>query len=89
MFGKLLRGKCLRIYSDNSGAEAALSKAASRVFDQNAIVHVLWKKMAVLGLEAWIGRVPTKDNIADLPSRCSGKVRCICCCFAFHLQGEL
>lgn len=42
---------------------------STRCFDQNCIVHSIWKKLVLLGANAWIDRVPTKDNISDDPSR--------------------
>ena len=32
-------------------------------------MHCIWKRAAELGLEIWVDRVPTHDNIADDPSR--------------------
>ena len=57
------------IWSDNVGAEKATDKGAAKQFDQNALIHAIWLRMAELGIYAWVDRVPTKLNIADLPSR--------------------
>ena len=40
-----------------------------RSFDHACVAHCLWLKMAQIKMEAYVDRVPTKDNIADLPSR--------------------
>ena len=42
---------------------------ATKQFDQNSLVHAIWKYLAMLDVEVWVARVPTDDNIADLPSR--------------------
>ena len=33
------------------------------------LVHSIWPKIAVMKAHVWIDRVPTRDSIADLPSR--------------------
>jgi len=42
---------------------------ATKNFDQNCLIHAIWKKLVQLDTSIWIQRVPTKDNISDLPSR--------------------
>ena len=41
----------------------------AKEFDQNSIVHAIWKRLAELNVEMWVERVPTKENLADEPSR--------------------
>ena len=41
----------------------------AREFDQNCIVHAMWKKALELKADIWLERVPTWDNISDGPSR--------------------
>ena len=53
----------------NSIAESALKKRASRAFDHCMLVHSMWKCLAELRCSAWVGRVPTEENLSDLPSR--------------------
>ena len=95
VFGKMIEGRNVVIYSDNTGAEAAARKGATRCFglkcvssshmyligttknfDQHSLVHCLWKRFVELNLGIWVLRVPTDDNIADLPSRlvCSFRI---------------
>ncbi len=69
-FAEQLRGREVVIWSDNVGAEKATDKGAAKQFDQNALIHAIWLRIAELGIYAWVERVPTKLNIADLPSRC-------------------
>ena len=40
-----------------------------RTWDHSAVVHGIWKKAAEINARIWVERVPTKDNIADDPSR--------------------
>ena len=42
---------------------------STKQFDQNCLIHAMWKQLAVLNVNVWVERVPTKDNIADDPSR--------------------
>ena len=48
-------------------AECGTGRA--KAFDQSCIVHSIWLLLAKLRCGAWIERVPTLDNLADLPSR--------------------
>ena len=59
------------IFSVALGWERLCVKGAARTYDHSLIVHALWKRFVELGLNVWIERVPTKDNIADNPSRLS------------------
>ena len=69
-FESKIKGRNIMIFSDNTGAEHATRKGSAKEFDQGALVHAIWKKLAQMRCGAWIERVPTQDNIADLPSRC-------------------
>jgi len=40
-----------------------------RSFDHTCLVHGIWLRAAELGTGLYVGRVPTKDNISDDPSR--------------------
>ena len=66
----MIVGRNVIIYSDNTGAEAATRKGATKNFDQHSLVHCMWKRFAELKIGVWVVRVPTDDNIADCPSRC-------------------
>ena len=68
-FAKEIAGRNLIIWSDNTGAESATRKGSTKQFDQNCLIHTMWKQLAVLNVNVWVERVPTRDNIADLPSR--------------------
>ena len=50
-------------------AGVALTGSA-KAFDHSCIVHCIWTLLAKLHCCAWVVRVPTAENIADLPSRC-------------------
>jgi hypothetical protein len=47
---------------------------ATRNFDQNCLIHAIWKRLVQLNTNIWVQRVPTKDNLSDLPSRHSAHV---------------
>ena len=73
---KQIDGKLLRIWIDNSGGEHVLRQGSSRTSDYNALVHFFWLMSAKLNTEVEIRRVPTKDNIADGPTRPDKSVDC-------------
>ena len=58
--------------SEHKGAEAAIRRGRARRPDHARLVHQQWFEAACLGLELYILRVSTKDNIADVPSREAG-----------------
>jgi hypothetical protein len=68
-FAKLLKGRSVKAYCDNVGGERALAAGAARSADHDRMIHGVWMMAMRLGLTLWTERVPTKDNIADLPSR--------------------
>ena len=68
-FASHLEEKCVHLWIDNSSGEGAFRRGAAKAADHNAIAHVVWQYAAKKGMELHIHRVPTKDNIADLPSR--------------------
>ena len=68
-FAEQLRGKRVRVWSDNTGSESAVRKGKAKAFDHGCIAHCIWLAAAELGIELRIDRVPTASNIADLPSR--------------------
>ena len=68
-FAHLIEGRNVVIWSDNTAAEASTRKGTARSFDHLSLVHAIWLRAAELGLSLFVKRVPTKDNIADDPSR--------------------
>ena len=68
-FADSLKRRKVRIWSDNKSAEAATRKGAAKQFDHASLIHGIWLRAAELGMEIRVDRVPTKQNIADLPSR--------------------
>ena len=68
-FAKLIAGRNIVVWSDNTAAEACTRKGTARSFDHLCIVHALWLRAAELHTELHIRRVPTEVNIADDPSR--------------------
>ena len=68
-FANILEGRRVMVWSDNVGSESCARKGTARQWDHACIVHSLWKRAAALHCELFVQRVPTADNIADLPSR--------------------
>jgi hypothetical protein len=68
-FADALRGRSVGLFCDNVGGEHALAAGAARAPDHNRLIHSMWMLAMKLGLGLMVQRVPTKDNIADLPSR--------------------
>ena len=54
---------------DNQGVVGALLKGGARASDVNAVIGQLWLNIAKLGIALQIGRVASKANIADEPTR--------------------
>ena len=52
-----------------SGAEGCTRKGRAKAFDHNTLIHEIWELAFQRRIQLWIERVPTKDNISDLPSR--------------------
>ena len=68
-FADALRGRKVRIFSDNAVAEGALRRGAARACDHNGLIHVAWTLALAERIHIWVDRVPSKLNISDLPSR--------------------
>ena len=69
VFGDLIAGKNLHIFSDNAGAEHSTARGYAKVFDHTCVVHSIWLMALELGTGIFVSRVPTKLNLADDPSR--------------------
>ena len=65
---KVLISHLLHTYTF-AGGEGALFKGAAKQADHHYISHAVWMHAAMHGISLWIERVPSKDNIADEPSR--------------------
>ena len=68
-FSQLLATRRVCVWSDNTGSESATRKGAARSFDHSCIIHSIWLKAALIQADLHILRVPTEDNVADLPPR--------------------
>ena len=68
-FTSELSGRKVVLYSDNTGAEATANKGSAKAFDHNMLQHAIWSHVLTHGIHLWIERVPSKENISDLPSR--------------------
>ena len=68
-FASHLRGRSVRVWTDNTAGEGALHKGGCKAADMNLLVHHIWMWAFKEKTALWIDRVPTKDNVADGPSR--------------------
>ena len=68
-FGQMIAGRHVRVWSDNTGSESSTKKGAAKAFDHNCLVHCLWLMAAKLQIDMFVDRVPSAENISDLPSR--------------------
>ena len=62
-------GKDVIHFVDNTSAIYASVKGASSSADSARIVHMLHLLLAALDVSVWFEYVPSKENIADAPSR--------------------
>ena len=68
-FEEELEQRSVIVYSDNKGAEAATRKGTAKSWDHCQLIHEIWSHAAGNKMGVWIVRVPSDDNISDLPSR--------------------
>ena len=68
MWRSVLQDRPLFTYVDNDAALHNLVGGYSRVDDSSLIVHASACMDAELGIHQWVSRVPSKSNLADLPS---------------------
>ena len=68
-FAELISHRRVFVWSDNTGSEGTTRKGVGKAWDHSCIVHSIWLLAAKLQIELQIERVPTDENIADLPSR--------------------
>ena len=68
-FDQLCRDQKVRLWSDFRRSDNATRKGSAREWDHNQVVHSIWVKAVSIRCRIRINRDPTKDNIADLPSR--------------------
>ena len=68
-FSLLLQNRKVVVWSDNVGSQRSTERGRAKAWDHSCIVHVLWLEAACLQMHMHVERVPSEDNIADLPSR--------------------
>ena len=68
-FLPLLKGRTLRVWTDNEGARGSITSGGARCTDHNAIVHMVWDLCYKHCMNPWFSRVPTDDNVSDGPTR--------------------
>ena len=68
-FAEDLYRRSVIVHSDNIGAESSTRKGSASSWDHCQIIHEVWTMALRIGAHLWIERVPSEDNISDLPSR--------------------
>jgi hypothetical protein len=69
VFMPLLRGRTIRVWTDNEGCRGSMSSGAARADDHNMLVHAIWTACFGGCVNPWFDRVPSDDNISDGPTR--------------------
>ena len=85
-FAELLRGRTLRIWTDNEGCRGSITSGRARANDHNFIVHRIWKFCYDNVMNPWCSRVPTDDNCADGPTRSDHSIMRALGCFLVKAQ---
>ena len=67
--GEDLRGRSVTFYIDNNNALTALIKNSATPTAIQALTALIWHRIRELDIFPWFERVPSKRNIADLPTR--------------------
>ena len=70
--GNDLRNKAVTFYIDNDNALQASVKNNAGPTVIQGMVALIWRRLRDLNVTPWFGRVPSKRNIADLPTRVGG-----------------
>ena len=73
-FKEQLSNRKVVVHSDNTGSEAATRSGTAKSFDHAQLVHEQWAHAVLNRMHLFVKRVPTDDNIADLPSRLDFKL---------------
>ena len=68
-FDHLLRRRKVGVWSDTVGADTVTSRGSSKARDYSCLVNWLWLKAAQQQVALRVNRVPSKLNVAELPSR--------------------
>ena len=68
-FRKLLEGRTVHMFIDNTSLQGALTKTYSKSFELNGELLELITEMESSGAKFRVEYVPSKDNLADRPSR--------------------
>ena len=68
-FGDQLRGSDSTVYVDNDGVLGAFLKGSMKCPDGNWMIGLVWLQLARLNIRVMFGRVESKANISDGPTR--------------------
>ena len=68
-FGPLLEDTDTLLFIDSTAAEGCLSKGLSSSRVLSALASAMWTQASLWRAAIWVGRVPSKLNVADGPTR--------------------
>ena len=66
---ELLKGKAINLYIDNNNVLTSLVRGDSGTDIIAAMIALFWRISESYQIDIWLGRVPSKRNPADLPTR--------------------
>ena len=67
--GDDIRNQSVTFYIDNNNALLAILKNSAKPVAIQAMTGLIWHRIQELNITPWFERVPSKRNIADLPTR--------------------
>ena len=69
VFLPYIKGRVLRIWTDNEGCLWSVLKGGAKEADHNELVHRLWTTCHRYQMTPWFERVPSAENLSDGPTR--------------------
>ena len=68
-FGQDCREANVTLFCDNVAQQGSLSKGFSKDLDNAVLAGVFWDMIAAQGINLWLERVPSEENLSDVPTR--------------------
>ena len=68
-FAEILQGCLITFWQDNQGVLGSILKGGGKAAEANAMIGRFWIRASELGIACRIGRVESKANLADGPTR--------------------
>ena len=68
-FGQFCWDGNVTFFCDNVAQQGSLSKGFTRDFDNAVLAGVFWDMVAEKGINLWVERVTSEENLSDVPTR--------------------